>query len=187
MRLTRVFGTRYISVFFGSFLCFLFIGGARFEPNFDHNNEWFAQLEESGQATGQVWDSSSNVLEYGRQQAHSQGADFFHALELQPTLQIGFVPIQNYSRSTLISSTVLRTLIGFQQMIIAYSFSKYNHPAGINLSKCPAQVPARTCHQDGLREIKPSVCSSSDGNERSDILLLLSAEYLVISFCYNAS
>ena len=59
--------------------------------NTDYNDKWFVQLEESNHATHQVWESSANLLGYSSQQAQQQGAEFFRSLELQPTLQIGYV------------------------------------------------------------------------------------------------
>uniref|UniRef100_K9LYZ4 AGL2-like protein 5 n=1 Tax=Iris fulva TaxID=92176 RepID=K9LYZ4_9ASPA len=51
------------------------------------------RLEESNQANQQVWESNANVIGYSRQ-ANQQGEEFYHPLDCQPTLQIGFQPDQ---------------------------------------------------------------------------------------------
>nr|QCT25556.1 SEPALLATA 3 [Allium cepa] len=49
------------------------------------------RLEETNQANQQqVWEANANAMGYARQQNQPQGEDFFHPLECQPTLQMGF-------------------------------------------------------------------------------------------------
>lgn len=47
------------------------------------------QLDESNQASQQVWDPNAQAVAYGRQQAQAQGDGFFQHIECEPTLQIG--------------------------------------------------------------------------------------------------
>nr|UZO46489.1 SEPALLATA3-like MADS-box protein [Iris laevigata] len=52
------------------------------------------RLEESNQADQQVWESNANAIAYSRQANQQQGEEFYHPLDCQPTLQIGFQPDQ---------------------------------------------------------------------------------------------
>nr|ADC79704.1 SEPALLATA3-like protein [Pachysandra terminalis] len=54
------------------------------------------RLDEGSQVNAQQWDLSAHVADYGRQVAHHQphGDGFFHPLECEPTLQIGYQPEQ---------------------------------------------------------------------------------------------
>lgn len=54
-------------------------------------SSWYVQLEESSQANQQVWEANANAIAYNRQPNQPQGEEFFHPLECQPTLQIGYV------------------------------------------------------------------------------------------------
>ncbi|KAF9619293.1 hypothetical protein IFM89_006480 [Coptis chinensis] len=49
------------------------------------------RLEEGSQANQQQWDPNVHGMSYGRQQAQAQAEGFFHPLQCEPTLQIGFV------------------------------------------------------------------------------------------------
>uniref|UniRef100_D6MKF4 Transcription factor n=4 Tax=Lycoris longituba TaxID=272140 RepID=D6MKF4_9ASPA len=53
------------------------------------------RLEETSHQTNQqVWEANATAMGYGRQSNQPQGDEFFHPLECQPTLQIGFQPDQ---------------------------------------------------------------------------------------------
>nr|ABC70707.1 MADS-box transcription factor [Asparagus virgatus] len=55
----------------------------------------YVQLEETSQTNQrQVWEANANAMGYNRQPSQPQGEEFFHPLECQPTLQIGFQPDQ---------------------------------------------------------------------------------------------
>lgn len=58
------------------------------KPNF----LYIVQLEEGMQANPhQVWDPNGHAVGYGRQQAPPPSDGFFHPLECEPTLHIGYV------------------------------------------------------------------------------------------------
>lgn len=55
--------------------------------------EWFnLQLMEGSQLNLQ-WQQNAQDMGYGRQTTQTQGDGFFHPLECEPTLQIGYVLI----------------------------------------------------------------------------------------------
>nr|AMA97172.1 SEPALLATA-like protein [Platanus x hispanica] len=58
------------------------------------NRQLKRKLEEESQEYAHHWDPSSNSVEYGQQPAHTHGNGFFHPLECEPTLQIGYQPDQ---------------------------------------------------------------------------------------------
>ncbi|GAB4839750.1 Agamous-like MADS-box protein mads4 [Ancistrocladus abbreviatus] len=50
------------------------------------------RLLEANQATSLQWNPNGHDIGYGRQPAQPQGDGFFHPLECEPTLQIGYQP-----------------------------------------------------------------------------------------------
>ncbi|KAF8399983.1 hypothetical protein HHK36_015856 [Tetracentron sinense] len=63
----------------------------RKEQMLSESNKTLARkLEEGSQGNALQWDPNAQGLGYGRQPAHPQGDGFFHPLECEPTLQIGY-------------------------------------------------------------------------------------------------
>ncbi|KAH7683200.1 MADS box transcription factor domain-containing protein [Dioscorea alata] len=54
------------------------------------------RLDESNQASHQqqVWEANAQAVEYARQASQNHGDGFFHPLDCEPTLQIGYHPDQ---------------------------------------------------------------------------------------------
>nr|ABQ85951.1 MADS-box transcription factor SEP-like 2 [Trochodendron aralioides] len=62
----------------------------------ESNKNLARRLEEGSQANAHQWDPNAHGMRYGQQPAHAhpQGDGFFHPLECEPTLQIGYQPDQ---------------------------------------------------------------------------------------------
>nr|ADC79706.1 SEPALLATA3-like protein [Euptelea pleiosperma] len=60
----------------------------------ESNKNLRRRLEEGSQANPHQWDLSAHGVGYGRQQPQAQGEGFYHPLECEPTLQIGYHPDQ---------------------------------------------------------------------------------------------
>nr|BAU88528.1 SEPALLATA-like gene [Tricyrtis sp. Shinonome] len=58
------------------------------------NKNMRRRLEESDRANQQAWEQSAHGAGYARQQPQGQNEGFFHPLDCEPTLQIGYHPDQ---------------------------------------------------------------------------------------------
>lgn len=65
------------------------------------------QLEETSQANQQVWEANANAIGYSRQPNQPQGDEFFHPLDCQPTIQLGYVMNDSNHKSAISTSIAI--------------------------------------------------------------------------------